>query len=172
MSNFTGRVLGVLPADNGGTGISSLGTGVATFLGTPSSANLLAAVTDETGTGALVFATSPTLVTPVLGTPASGTLTNCTGLPMSTGVISGVPSAFTSRALANTDNGNTLVCGSSQTATVNTGLASGFGCAFKGTIAFTGSATVTDVRTTGATNPWCALVQTGTNTYDAVGGKA
>lgn len=43
------------------------GTGVATFLATPSSANLLAAVTDETGTGALVFATSPTLVTPALG---------------------------------------------------------------------------------------------------------
>jgi hypothetical protein len=49
------------------TGISGLGTGVATFLGTPSSANLRTAVTDETGTGALVFATSPTLVTPVLG---------------------------------------------------------------------------------------------------------
>jgi hypothetical protein len=42
------------------TGISGLGTGVATFLATPSSANLLAAVTDETGTGALVFGTSPT----------------------------------------------------------------------------------------------------------------
>jgi hypothetical protein len=60
------------------TGVSGLGTGVATFLGTPSSANLIAAVTDETGTGALVFATSPTLVTPVLGTPASGNLTNTT----------------------------------------------------------------------------------------------
>lgn len=60
---------------------SAMGTGVETFLGTPSSANLAAAVTGETGTGALVFATSPTLVTPALGTPASGTLTNCTGLP-------------------------------------------------------------------------------------------
>ena len=61
-----------------GSGVSGLGTGVATFLGTPTSANLIAAVTDETGTGALVFATSPTLVTPVLGTPASGNLTNTT----------------------------------------------------------------------------------------------
>ncbi|MFM7964470.1 MAG: hypothetical protein ACKPBF_10990, partial [Actinomycetota bacterium] len=43
-------------------------------------------MTDETGTGALVFANTPTLVTPVLGTPTSGTLTNCTGLPISTGV--------------------------------------------------------------------------------------
>ena len=60
------------------SGVSGLGTGVATFLGTPSSANLIAAVTDETGTGALVFATSPTLVTPALGTPASGNLTNTT----------------------------------------------------------------------------------------------
>jgi hypothetical protein len=42
------------------------------------SAQMAAAVTDETGSGALVFATSPTLVTPVLGTPTSGNLSNCT----------------------------------------------------------------------------------------------
>lgn len=60
------------------TGVSGLGTGIATFLQTPSSANLAAAVTDETGSGSLVFATSPTLVTPLLGTPTSGTLSNCT----------------------------------------------------------------------------------------------
>jgi hypothetical protein len=67
------------------TGVSGLGTNVATFLATPSSANLAAAVTDETGSGALVFATSPTLVTPALGTPSSGTLTNATGLPIDAG---------------------------------------------------------------------------------------
>lgn len=49
---------------NGGTGITSFGAGIATFLGTPSSANLAAALTDETGTGAAVFATSPALTTP------------------------------------------------------------------------------------------------------------
>jgi hypothetical protein len=63
---------------NGGTGLTSLGSGVATFLGTPSSANLAAAVSDETGSGALVFGTSPSLVTPILGTPTSGNLANCT----------------------------------------------------------------------------------------------
>jgi hypothetical protein len=76
--DLTTNVTGTLPVANGGTGITSFGTGVATFLGTPSSANLAAALTDETGTGDLVFATSPTLVTPVLGTPTSGQLSNCT----------------------------------------------------------------------------------------------
>jgi hypothetical protein len=61
------------------TGVSGLGTGVATFLGTPSSANLISAVTDETGTGSLVFANSPTLVTPALGTPSALIGTNITG---------------------------------------------------------------------------------------------
>ena len=83
--------------------------GIQTFLAAPSSANLRAAMTDETGTGLLVFNTSPTfitpvlgtvtsgnisactstsmaMVTPILGTPTSGVLTNCTGLPLTTGV--------------------------------------------------------------------------------------
>ena len=54
---------------NGGTGITSFGSGVADFLGTPSSANLAAAVTGETGTGGLVFATAPTLTNAVLANP-------------------------------------------------------------------------------------------------------
>jgi len=47
--------------------LTGLGTNVATFLGAPTSANLRAALTDETGTGAAVFASGPTLVAPILG---------------------------------------------------------------------------------------------------------
>lgn len=68
----------VWSVDSGAVGVtelSGLGTGVGTFLGTPSSANFAAAITDETGTGALVFGTAPTI-----------TLANGTGLPISTGV--------------------------------------------------------------------------------------
>ena len=68
------------------TGVSGLGTGVATFLGTPSSANLAAAVTDETGTGSLVLATSPTLVTPNIGV-ATATSINGTTIPSSATLI-------------------------------------------------------------------------------------
>ncbi len=60
------------------TGVSGLGTGVAAFLGTPSSANLAAALTDETGTGAAVFATSPTLVTPALGVASATSINKVT----------------------------------------------------------------------------------------------
>ena len=61
-------------------GITGLGSNVGAWLATPSSANLRAAMTDETGTGLLYFQDG------ALGTPLSGTLTNATGLPISTGV--------------------------------------------------------------------------------------
>lgn len=58
------------------TGISGLGTGVATFLATPSSSNLLSAITDETGTGSLVFGTSPTITTPTLTLSSTSSTTD------------------------------------------------------------------------------------------------
>ena len=68
------------------TGVAGLGTGVATFLATPSSANLASALTDETGTGSVVLATSPTLVTPVLGV-ATATSINGTTIPTSATLV-------------------------------------------------------------------------------------
>jgi len=56
------------------TGVAGLGLNVATFLGTPSSANLAAVVTDETGSGELVFANTPTLVTPNIGAATGDSL--------------------------------------------------------------------------------------------------
>lgn len=54
--------------------LSGAASGILTFLATSSSANLLSAVTDGTGTGSLVFANTPTLVTPVLGAAVATTL--------------------------------------------------------------------------------------------------
>jgi hypothetical protein len=57
------------------TDSSPFGAAIQAFLATPSSANLAAAVTDETGSGALVFATSPTLTTPAIGAATGTSLT-------------------------------------------------------------------------------------------------
>jgi hypothetical protein len=133
---LTTGVTGTLPVANGGTGITSLGSGVATFLGTPSSANLAAAVSDETGTGALVFANSPTLVTPALGTPASGVVTNLTGTASIN--INGTVGATTATTGAFTD------VTTSGTVTHNGGTANGVAYLNGSKVLTTGSALTFD----------------------------
>lgn len=90
------------------TGVSGLGANVATFLGTPSSANLIAAVTDETGTGSLVFANTPTLVTPVLGA-ATGTSLNLSGLTASQAVVTDGSKNLASLAYASAATASAIV---------------------------------------------------------------
>lgn len=90
------------------------------------------------------------------------------------GSASMAPSAFTARTLTDADNGKVFTVATAQAATVNTGLIAGFGCTFVGAGALTtaGTATVTDYRTSGATNPACSILQIGTDTYGVYGSKA
>jgi len=77
------------------TGISGLAAGIAAFLAVASSANLLTAVTDETGTGALVFANSPVFVTPNIGAATGTSLALSAGMTATTGAFSGATSTTT-----------------------------------------------------------------------------
>lgn len=97
------------------TGVSGLGTGVAAFLATPSSANLATALTDETGSGANVFATTPTLVTPILGV-ATATSINKVALtaPASSATLT-IPDGVTLTGPAS--SGTAMTLGNTETVT-------------------------------------------------------
>jgi hypothetical protein len=94
------------------------GTNVNTFLSTPSSANFAAALTDETGTGVNVFNNTPTLIAPLLGTPTSGNLTNCTNA-IAYGLKSATTTVAVSSATAPT-TGQVLTATSGSAATWQT----------------------------------------------------
>jgi hypothetical protein len=108
-----------LPIASGGTGITAFGTGVATALGQ-----------NVTGSGGIALATSPTFVTPVLGTPTSGTLTNATGLPIATGV-SGLGTNVATALAVNVGSSGAVVTNGGALGTPSSGTLSG--CTVDGT---------------------------------------
>lgn len=138
--------------------------GVQTWLANPTSANLRAAMTDETGTGSLVFATSPTLVTPNLGTPSALVGTNITGTAAGltagnvttnanlTGAVTSVGNAtslgsFTSANLAaaltdETGTGAAVFANTPTLVTPNIGAATGTSLAVTGAVTSSGTAGV------------------------------
>lgn len=91
---------------------NDLGTGVLTFLGTPSSANLASAITDETGSGALVFGTSPTI------TPAEGTTTTATTGAGYMGMPQTAPAAAMPYTLLASDAGKHIYVTTTGTVTI------------------------------------------------------
>ena len=104
MVNITsGNILGRTGAGSGSVQEITPGTGVLTWLQTPTSANLAAAVSDETGSGALVFATSPTLSGPTI---SSGNLTFSTTQQRLIGKADGTP--FSDRLAIQTSTASSL----------------------------------------------------------------
>jgi len=104
------------------TGVSGLGAGMATFLATPSSTNLRTALTDETGTGSAVFATTPTLTTPVIGA-ATGTSLALSGF---SAVSAAAPTIASATTIAPTTpivfiSGTTAVVNITAAAPISTG---------------------------------------------------
>jgi hypothetical protein len=111
------------------------GTNVQAFLAVPSSANLRAAMTDETGTGSLVFATTPTLVTPVITNPTvtTGTFTSPALVTPVIGVATGTSLSTTGNQVISsvgkhgyaTGSGGTVIQGSSKSTGVTLNKSTG-----------------------------------------------
>jgi hypothetical protein len=159
--NSSGGAGGVTTFSAGTTGFTpnTATSGAVTLAGTLNVANGGTGVTTSTGSGNNVLSTSPTLVTPILGTPTSVTLTNATGLPLSTGVTGTLATTNGGTGLTSfTANG--VVYASSTSA-----LATGSALTFDGTnFSTTGSATGTAFIPSGSTVPTNGMYLPTTNT--------
>ena len=142
MTNVTG-----LPIS---TGVSGLGTGVATFLATPSSANLAAALTDEAGSGTVAFTTSPTFVTPALGVATADSINGTTIPSTKTLVVTtdklNVLAATSSSELAGiisdeTGTGALVFANTPTLVTPNIGAATGTSLVLSGDLTVNGTTT-------------------------------
>jgi hypothetical protein len=133
-----------------------LASGIATWLANPTSANLRAAMTDETGTGSLVFATSPTLVTPAIGVATGASLT-------ATGVIASTGTAGVGYA---TGAGGTVTQGSSRTTGVTINKTSGAITLFSAAGSATAATFTVTNSTVAATDVIILNQKSGTDLYD------
>lgn len=115
LSNLTSNGLVTTSGGAGTLGITAMGSGIATWLGTPSSANLITAMTDETGTGALVFANTPTLVTPALG---AATYTTLSGGNITDSGLTATRATFAGTAGLLSDDGGFLYASSTDQLTL------------------------------------------------------
>ncbi len=127
-----------------------------------------------TGTALFVSANAAAALTALgAGTIGSAVLATATTQAAQAAIGLGVVNAQAANyTLLPGDNGKTLVITGTRVITVNTGLGATFGCVILGTVSFTGSATVTDNRVAGASNPACVVVCVGTDTFQAIGSTA
>jgi hypothetical protein len=150
--------------------------GIQAFLANPTSANLRAAMTDETGTGSLVFATSPTLTTPTITNPtvSTGTFTSpalvtpaigvATGTSLTaTGVIASTGTAGMGYA---TGAGGTVTQGSSRTTGVTLNKTSGAITLFSAAGSATAATFTVTNSTVAATDVIILNQKSGTDLYD------
>ena len=164
-TNITGNAATVTTNANLTGHVTSSGN--ATTLGSFTSTELRSALTNETGTGVAVFATSPTFITPVLGTPASGTLTNCTFPTLNQSTTGNADTATLATNVTNNANltghivsvGNAAVLGSFTSEQLRTALATDTGT---GSVVFDTSPAIASPTLTGT-----VTVPTPTNNTDA-----